>query len=193
MLINYEEGMKLKNYILKDDHVSLMATFNMDRPDNRVEYDFWYTSSDDRALDFLRDFKENHLQFGKDVLMTPHFAFWTCKECDKTILKRDCFGNGKYCAINDQNLNTTGSDILLEDLRQYCIHKKVVGKKDEYKFWDYVSYFHEECYNSVTVECSKNAHSSAGLKFKDTQSCVDKTFYGPGQRWEQGNEMFDEE
>lgn len=56
MLINYDEGKKLKDYILKDDHVSLMATFNMDRPDNRVEYDFWYTSSDDRALDFLRDF-----------------------------------------------------------------------------------------------------------------------------------------
>ena len=42
-----------------------MATFEMERPDNRVEYDFWYTSSDDRALDFLRDFKESHEQFGK--------------------------------------------------------------------------------------------------------------------------------
>jgi hypothetical protein len=111
MLINNKEGNVLKEYLLENtdkNHVSLMATFNMDRPDNRVEYDFWYTSSDDRALDFLRDFKENHLQFGSDVLMTPHFAFWTCENCDDAILKRDCFGDGQYCAINEHNLNTTG-------------------------------------------------------------------------------------
>lgn len=94
-----------------------MATFNMDRPDNRVEYDYWYTSSDDRALDFLRDFKENHLTYGKDVLMTPHFAFWTCSNCDSYIIENDCFANGDYCAMSEGNPNTTGSIILEEDLR----------------------------------------------------------------------------
>ena len=68
MLITEKEGTILKNELLdKKTRIALMATFEMDRPDNRVEYDFWYTSSDDRALDFLRDFEENHLQFKKDV------------------------------------------------------------------------------------------------------------------------------
>jgi hypothetical protein len=30
----------------------------MEKPDNRVEYDVWFTSSSDRALDFISDFKE---------------------------------------------------------------------------------------------------------------------------------------
>jgi hypothetical protein len=86
MLISKHDGNEIKKFVLeKGRHVSLMATFEMDKPDNRVEYDFWYTSSDDRALDFIRDFRTNHLQFGNDVLMTPHFAFWTCEGCDKTI------------------------------------------------------------------------------------------------------------
>lgn len=35
-----------------------MAGFDMEKPDNRVEYDLWYTSSNDRALDFITDFEE---------------------------------------------------------------------------------------------------------------------------------------
>ena len=66
MLITKKDGQILKEELLKGkDKIALMATFEMERPDNRVEYDFWYTSSDDRALDFLRDFKESHEQFGK--------------------------------------------------------------------------------------------------------------------------------
>ncbi len=62
MMISKKDGNIIKKFLLEDKRrIALMATFEMDKPDNRVEYDFWYTSSDDRALDFLRDFKENHL------------------------------------------------------------------------------------------------------------------------------------
>lgn len=54
----------------------------MDKPDNRVEYDFWYTSSSDRALDFIRDFGEWDEKLGSNVLMEPHFVFWQCPNCD---------------------------------------------------------------------------------------------------------------
>lgn len=112
MLISKDDGDIIKTYIKKnskkDGHsidykhnVAFLATFEINKPDNRVEYDFWYTSSDDRALDFFRDFRPFHDQLDKKALITPHFAFWTCKECDETILKKDCFGNGKYCAIDE--------------------------------------------------------------------------------------------
>lgn len=64
------------------EQITMKAEFIMDKPDDRVEYDFWYTSSDDRALDFLRDFAEVDLRFGKSVLMEPHFIFWTCENCE---------------------------------------------------------------------------------------------------------------
>jgi len=30
----------------------------MTRPDNRVEYDVWYSSNNDLVLDFLQDFQD---------------------------------------------------------------------------------------------------------------------------------------
>lgn len=50
----------------------------MEKPDNRVEYDIWFTSSNDRALDFISDFKEFDEKFGPRVLMTPRYVFWRC-------------------------------------------------------------------------------------------------------------------
>lgn len=193
MLITRKDGDIIKDTLLnKKEHIALMATFEMDRPDNRVEYDFWYTSSDDRALDFLRDFKENHLAFGADVQMTPHFAFWTCDQCDDAILKRDCFGNGDYCAINEKNLNTTGASILQEDLRQKCIYEATTGSS-QHLWWEYIAEFHRECYNEVTEECSKNAQEKLGINWDKTEKCVDKGFFGKNDRHKQKNEMFEAE
>ena len=48
----------------------------MARPDNRVEYDIWYSSSNDVALDFIQGFMKVDKRFGTDVLMTPRFVFW---------------------------------------------------------------------------------------------------------------------
>jgi hypothetical protein len=42
-----------------------MAEFVMYKPDNRVEYDIWFTSSNDRALDFISDFKDIDYKFGE--------------------------------------------------------------------------------------------------------------------------------
>ena len=113
MLISKKHGDVLVKYLKEPGNlIALCATFEMESPDNRVEYDFWYTSSDDLALDFLRDFKERHLELGSNVKMTPHFAFWTCEDCDESVIKKDCYGNGKYCAISEKNLKTKGNLIL---------------------------------------------------------------------------------
>jgi hypothetical protein len=33
-----------------------MASFDISRPDNRVEYDIWFSSSNEKAMDFIEDF-----------------------------------------------------------------------------------------------------------------------------------------
>lgn len=55
-----------------------MASFEMEHPDNRVEYDLWITSSNDKALDFITDFGSTDKELGSNVLMTPHYVFWRC-------------------------------------------------------------------------------------------------------------------
>lgn len=96
--------------------VILLAKFDMTRPDNRVEYDLWYTSTNEIMLDFIQDFSEIDDQFGENVLMTPRFVFWECKNCDEEFLTDNCFAKGAYCATELSN-SMTGKEIIIEDLR----------------------------------------------------------------------------
>jgi hypothetical protein len=89
----------------------------MKKPDNRVEYDIWYTSSNDVALDFIHDFMKIDKRFGEKVLMVPRFVFWLCENCDEDYIKQNCYAGGKYCAMDSGNSKLSGTEIIQEDLR----------------------------------------------------------------------------
>ena len=84
MLISKEDGedilKEMKN--CEDDPrkvcVQLLARFNLKHPDDRVEYEYYYSSSDDRSLDFIQNWGEYHKKFGKDVQFTPRFVTHPC-------------------------------------------------------------------------------------------------------------------
>lgn len=95
----------------------MLASFDLSRPDNRVEYDIWLTSSNDRVLDFMQDFAKVDRKFGDQVLMTPRYKFWSCPECDLAAKSENCFADGAYCAMDTHHQNLNGRDIILEDLR----------------------------------------------------------------------------
>jgi hypothetical protein len=104
MLISYEDGKALLAHWNRADEsernsAMLFASFDIKRPDNRVEYDIWYTSSNDRALDFIQEFSTTDAKFGDLVLMEPHFVVWKCPYCDEDYTKKECYGGGKYCAM----------------------------------------------------------------------------------------------
>ena len=128
--------------------MEIKAEFEMNKPDNRVEYDIWYTSSNDRALDFIRDFAKVDAQLGTYVLMEPHFVFWECPGCDVELKQRDCFADGKYCAYESSNDKIKGRDIILEDLREKCLYKKLYAKDSTRKlWWEYMKKIHMNCKN----------------------------------------------
>ena len=84
-----------------------MAEFIMENPDNRVEYDIWFSSSDDRALDFIRDFEDYHLSLGDAILMTLRYVSWACPYCEE-----------QYCSLDHEANSNYGNLYLKEDLRQ---------------------------------------------------------------------------
>lgn len=127
MLISYEDGQKLIDFMKESDQktkdqISVIVEFKMTRPDNRVEYDIWYSSNNDLVLDFLQDFQDIDKQFGQKVLMTPHFVYWECMNCGEDFIETNCFAGGRYCATDHGN-KLKGKEIVLENLRQKCIHK----------------------------------------------------------------------
>ena len=108
MLIGKTDGKKLIDFLTKSNdeelkQIAIMAEFRMEKPDDRVEYDIWFTSSNDRALDFISDFAEYDKKLGTSVLMTPRYVFWKCTFCEDDYLENDCYGGGKYCAVEQNN------------------------------------------------------------------------------------------
>lgn len=123
MLISRTDGDILVDW-LKTSPISekavmtIMAEFVMPHENgNNVEYDYWFTSSSNRALDFLEDFKPFQEGFEGQVNFTPHYVFWECIGCDSQYIDTDCYGGGKYCAVEPSNEAIKGREIVLEDLR----------------------------------------------------------------------------
>lgn len=60
MLIAKDEGEKLIEFLTTAEETDLKraalhAKFDLNHPDDRVEYDYWFTSSDIHSLSFLKD------------------------------------------------------------------------------------------------------------------------------------------
>lgn len=132
-------------------------------------------------LDFIEDFKTLDAKFDDRVLMTPHFKFFSCQTCSQDFVSKHCFAGGKYCGNQNIQGNTkysiSGREILIEDLRQICIHKLAYEKDVQRKeWWDYMDSFHRFCYGSVNEDCSRLAHGMNFLEYDTTMNCVNGAF-----------------
>lgn len=146
--------------------------------DDKVYYDYWYTSSSARALDFLEDFHAMEEKLHGLAEFTPHFVFWECPDCDPNYTSSDCFGGGKYCALEPGNMSIKGQEIILEDLRQACLWKNVNKVNQTDLWWKYVETVHSSCYSVLNEDCSQRAHTKLALNWTDTNKCVRDSFTG---------------
>lgn len=155
--------------------------FELKRPDDRVEYDIWYSSANERAMNFIGSFGPINNRLGRHVLMTPHFQFQTCVlGCSKAKQEKLCYGSGKYCAHEDGNPDVPGTDIIDEDLRMICLYKQLYNNEKNIKkhklWWDYVEKVGDLCYGEVSEGCSKIAHDELDLDWTWTQTCVEESW-----------------
>jgi hypothetical protein len=72
MLISKQDGQKLKNFLVQSSsdlarQASLSAEFIFENIENEVNWQFFYTSANDKALDFVRNFKEDVTKLDKTV------------------------------------------------------------------------------------------------------------------------------
>lgn len=62
------------------------------------------------------------------MTVKPRFVTWACEACTKEFKEEECFSNGKYCApnhIKDEFNRIEGRKIMMEDLRQSCLHDQL--------------------------------------------------------------------
>ena len=135
----------------------------------------------------MKDFSTSEIEF------TPHYVTWACPSCDQDFKKKDCISNGRYCAMNHRGSQyVNGKDILMEDLREYCLYKTLKAKNTPLVWWEYMGYVHKMCYGEVNEECSKLGHKYINLNYQDTMNCVRETFEGPNYEKDDNKVMREE-
>jgi len=126
MLIGRKEGQILKDFLTKQPaeiaaKASLSAEFVFKNQENKVKWEVWYTSTNDKALDFIRNFRDSQKLIGSQAEFQPRIVTWACTSCDADFKRKECLSNGRYCAMNHKGTYIQGKDILMEDLREKCL------------------------------------------------------------------------
>ena len=181
MLIGKTDGEMLIEFAQKRLGATLSAEFAVKEKSKEAEVEIWYSSGNQLALDFIKEFDRFAHKLKGHVNITPRFVTWPCPMCSPEFKEEECVSNGKYCApnhIKDDFHRVSGISILEEDLRQKCLHIQLKEKNHEPKWWDYMKEVHSECFGYISEECSKNAHKKLHLDYEKTMKCVDESFLG---------------
>jgi hypothetical protein len=94
-----EDGSIFKKYLDNKDPLPIYLKVDMSlaNPDNRVEYELWYSSILDLTPDSIRQLGEYQKPFGQDALFTPRILTFNCENCPKSVREANCVSDGKYC------------------------------------------------------------------------------------------------
>ncbi|XP_074560109.1 vacuolar-sorting receptor 6-like [Curcuma longa] len=191
-LITLSFGNKLKAAFAKGDGEEVVVKLDwresMPHPDERVEYEFWTNSNDecgarcDEQMKFVRDFKGNAqiLEKGGFTLFTPHYITWYCPDVFKASkeCKAQCINNGRYCAPDpehDFDEGYDGKDIVVENLRQLCVHRVANESGRPWVWWDFVTDYHVRCSmkeKKFSKECAEAVVTSLGLSLDKVSKCM---------------------
>jgi hypothetical protein len=80
-----------------------LAEFLLDvREDNKVDVQFWYTSSDDKSLDLLMGMKDLFEDIFLNIDFIARPVSWACPHCDSEFKEKNCIADGKYCAMQHE-------------------------------------------------------------------------------------------
>lgn len=88
MLISNRDGVKLIDWITHASdngkkQASIKASFLTEfYEDGQVMVEYWYTTGDDRSLDFVRDISKYVERLSDVINWTPRFVTWACPKCE---------------------------------------------------------------------------------------------------------------
>ena len=100
MLIGKTDGEMLIDFASKKMGATLSAEFSVKTKGPTVDVEFWYSSQNARALDFIKEFDRYAHRLEGYMNFTPRFVTWACPFCAESFKHDECFSDGKYCAPN---------------------------------------------------------------------------------------------
>ncbi|KAF8370100.1 hypothetical protein HHK36_031866 [Tetracentron sinense] len=171
--------------------IKLDWTESMPHPDERVEYEFWTNSNDEcgtrcnEQMKFVKHFKGHAqiLEKGGYTQFTPHYITWYCPEAFilSQQCKSQCINHGRYCAPDPEQRfdeGYEGKDVVIENLRQLCVHRVANESNRSWVWWDFVTDFHIRCSmkeKRYSKECAANVLKSLDLPIDKIKKCMGDT------------------
>jgi len=174
-----------------------------DVPTNHVvQTDMWMSSASMESLKFLKDFSKRRRALNEVVNFQPHFAVFGMDGSDPAVYQDLCSDTtGHYCAEDPDGAGPiTGKDVLLEDVRQLCIHDmykaprtSIGGALEQGKtlveyaaqYWDYMEKFMDRCpLEAATPDarfgqaCSERLMKEVGIDVSKVTNCMQSTQSG---------------
>ncbi|KAH7276314.1 hypothetical protein KP509_39G002400 [Ceratopteris richardii] len=189
-LVQKDFGDRLKEALDGNKMVSIKLDWReaLPHPDARVEYEIWSNSNDecgtkcDVQTDFVKNFRgaAQLLEKGGYTMFTPHYITWYCPKAfiNSKQCKTQCINHGRYCAPDpeqDFNRGYDGKDVVLENLRQLCVHKVADKLNKSWIWWDYVTDFHIRCpmkEKKYNQECAEEVIKSLGVDLQKVRDCM---------------------
>ncbi|CAD6335947.1 unnamed protein product [Miscanthus lutarioriparius] len=161
---------------------------SMPHPDERVEYELWTNSNDecgprcDEQMAFVRGFRGHAqlLERGGYARFTPHYITWYCPEAFRLTqqCRSQCINHGRYCAPDpegDFGAGYEGKDVVVENLRQLCVHRVANDTGRPWAWWDYVMDYKIRCSmkeKKYTKTCAEDVVTALGLDLKKVLECM---------------------
>jgi hypothetical protein len=182
VIITKEFGDDLKKAIMETEEsnknptntkhfVVLLVDFEMENPDNRVEYDIWYTSGDATALKYIIGMRAYNDKLGKNALMTPHIIVRTCSFCVETDPNCRRYGNTVYCAGFSHNLQISGRDSLTLGIEELCIYEIYKDADNAEMWWNYMKEVYACRDTRYSQQCLSTAQQSLGIDNSKILAC----------------------
>jgi len=193
ILISKEEGAKLIQ-ATQLSQVIVELVWNIPT-DHVVEMDLWMSTGSRASQRFLKEFAPKRKVLNEVLRFRPHYVVFgtTSKDYNELCMSSD----GEYCTEDpDGSGSLTGKDVLMEDIRQLCIHETTKVPRSSLKdlaegkglveyagpYWDYVEKFGDTCKLTTNdkasrfgTECSEKLMRAVGIDVDKVVDCMINT------------------
>ena len=191
-MITYEDGNVIIDYMKENKNESIIvdANFGVVEDENETEdakivtFELFFSSSEVRAYEFLKNISEYLSDFGEQITFIPHYVTHRAPnyDSDNSNPIENCVSFGKYCYFpKDTTVEKNGRNIVIEDVRQKCMYNLSVMKNKIGNYFKYMKSFYENCLISeekkgINVNCSEYALVDAGFTVDYLNNCVKESF-----------------
>ena len=192
VLISLNDGNKLINFYTsnkpdKNNRIRLEIYLALEKSDNTVKYDIWFTPDQIKVYEFMNNFQKYQKLLGENALLGMHYItypFFSYDPNSNTPVD-DCLGSGLYCVRPSNEVND-GALIALESIKQKCIYKYTYENQNKNNqisidiFWNYMNKFYTKCIsqNNFNQMCSDSAAALVGLQVNQIEQCISESFIG---------------